>query len=1251
MQTKSRARALIESLLASLLCFLVILVPMAYGQQTQGSMTITVLDPTESLISGAELKLIDQSTNDVRNAITQDGNYKFVNLNFGSYQLVVSKPGFESQSTMVVVQSARNSDIKVTLKVGSASQVVEVQGGTSPVVETTSSATNMTIDTKQIENLPLSGRNIAQFSKLAAGYNGTWNGLPTMAQGSTVDGIVGNSGRWKYSQSADTSVGIAPRLETIGEMTVATDQLDLNQGWGNSNMQIAFVTRRGTNQFHGRLFEDFRNSALNATPWRGTKANLILNEFGGSLGGPIVKDKLFFFGSFSMSKQPSPVSGQNYFFNSNAQKGIFTRSDGTTVNLFNAVAAYNTANGTSLPTSVLPITASRFGEINGYVGKGYVDPTASTDPNITNVYWNQSNSLSYYYPTVRLDYTPSQKMRISFAYNQTKMTSPSANPGWFPDDGRQAGNSSNAFAGSLGWEYTISPTIINQAKFGYLYTAAWFGTGGPTDYISGSETEWNYANPANMAMSGLFYNLPNSRLQPVFSFSDNLSWVKGKHTFSFGVSWYREQDKYWDPPEGYPITTLALAQGDPALQALTNASLGLDPSSDDLGRAQQLYAVLSGRVSDVSGRHAYDPATGKYATGVAFSTLNELMHSWGLSFQDSFKVKSNLTLNYGLRWDFVSPNKDLTGKYHTANPESIFGPSGVGNVFKPGTLSGTMNPVWAAAETAYNGWNVTPQPAIGIAWSPRSNGSFLERMLGGDGTVVRAGYALRRFTEPQQFVWDVGSSYANAFYQSFSSIPSTSGAQGTFVPGSVVWGGAYPSYSYAPNAYAAIIPMSGATFSGDAVAGMNPNIRQPYTQSWNLGIQRSLGGSRALEVRYNGSHTIHQWLAQNINEVNIYENGFLNEFKAAQGNYTINHANGVESFANMGLAGQQALPIMTASGVDFTDATFINNLKLGQAGSMAGTLANTPDYYCNMAGSRFSPCGTSYGPGVSAYPINFWQTNPFAIGSWTGAAYMNDSGFANYNALQMEFRQSYWHGLAFLANYTWSHTLGVATAGDWMGGYTQVTLRDIKSNYGPASTDRQQVIHVSATYDLPFGKGKSFLNQGGILDKIVGGWTGSTIVTWQTGAPFKLAGSNQTINDQPGAYGIQLNGITAQDLQDHVGVFYNSKNQVRYLDPEWVSAMQANGSIKSFSTAGELGQQIYLHGPNQTYVDIGITKAIPITERVRFTFQSEFINAFNHPVFWSSGSGRTVSNTGFGAGALQSNTKPRNIEFRANLEF
>jgi hypothetical protein len=1147
----------------------------------------------------------------------------------------------------------------------------------APLVESTTNAINTTIDLKQIEDLPLGGRNVAQLSQTVAGYNGTWNGLPSAAQGNTVDGIIGNTNRWRYqSLNSAQQTAITPRLENIAEMVISSDQLNLNQGFGNSTMQITYVTRRGTNDFHGRAYYDFRAEWLNATNWGSTtKPKYHQNEIGLSAGGPVFRDKMFFFLSGSVLDIPGSRLTTRTYFADPAKQGTFTYGNGVQANLFSIFAAHNAANGTSFPASVSQMNSmsqARIAEVDGYrqsagvLSRPEVQPT---DPNLRQWEWQSPNSQRTLYPTFRVDYNMSNNWRLNVAYNQTKNRAPYANADHWPGDGRGAGQNSNNASVAFGVETVISPTLLNQFKGGYLYTAAAFGQDGSDGFYTNPTINYGYGGYTDN------YEMPNSRKQPILSVSDNMTWVKGSHMVGFGFNAYREVNQYWDPPEGFTILDLGLVEGDPARDVLTKEAIRAAagpgaplPTDAEWANARALYAMLAGRISAFRGRHAYIPATGAYAVGstpdpngVAFSTLDELLTSWGLFVQDSYRMKPNFTVNVGLRWDFVSPNKDRTGKYHSLTPQDVFGPTRVDDLFNPGaaSLTGTYDPVYTAREAAYGHWRFTPQPAAGITWTPRSDGNFIDRLFGGDKSVVRASYSFRRFTMPQQFVWDMGSSFGLAFYQNFSSSPSISGIPGTFRPGSMALGGpgylpqscataaAAPCFVYSPQQYDSVVHMKSSTFmsGAPAVAGIRGDIGQPYTQSWTFGIQRDLGGGRALEVRYNGNMTRQQWLAMDINEVNIFENGFLAEFNAAKTNLDINQAAGVSSFANRGLPGQVNLPIMTAAAISFTNSTFINQLRNGQAGSFANTLATNRDYFCRMVGASFEPCGASYGAGAG-YPINFWQANPFAIGSWTGASYMSDTGYSNYHGLQLEFRQRLWHGLTMNANYTLSKTMGVQTAGDWTGSYTQFTVRDLKTSYMPAGSDRRHVVNVNATYDLPFGKGRRWLTNGGVLDAIVGGWTVSTIVRFQSGTPFRITGNNNTFNNKRDG-GLILNGITPQDIQDRVGVYFNPAGQPYFLPPAWVDQIKADGTLTSHSAPGDWGEIFYLHGPHQTYTDIGLSKTVPITGRVRFKFQVEMLNAFNNPTFAQNTT--ALASTGFGR-ASQTGTS-RRIELRGNIEF
>jgi len=1264
----------------------------ALGQMTSlGTVTVTVYDTQGSVVQGAKLTLIELASNKAYAADTEQiGSASFVTLHIGTYQLLVSKPGFKiSVENSIVVEGGRTTDVKVTLEVGQVIEKVVVDAGASPLIDTTSSAMASTLDLKQIEDLPVEGRDISSLAFLTAGFSGvpgsgTWDGLPMIAQGNSIDGVTSSTSRMKFA--GNVQPGLQARLEDLQEMTVQTSQIDLNQGMGTATMQVNFVTRQGSNNYHGRIFEDFRNSDLDANSWLNNASlqprnPLILNEFGGSVGGPILKDKLFFFGSFSMAKQPGGYPATNSYLTPNAQQGIFTlpstvnNATPTVVNLFTQVA-----QPAGLPAAVNSQIATEQTLINAAVTSGGATLVPTTDPNLETVRWNVASPTTNYFPAFRVDYDATAKVRLDLSFENTRISQPNAAPPPFPGSGfanRVANNRSNNYISSFGVNWTITPTLTNQFRGGYYYNAFWYDVGGQALWAPPTalpQVSWA------LGASGQTFNLPTSTYYPIINAIDNAVWVRGKHTVTFGFSFIREQDHYWNPPDGIQNDTLGLVNGDPALSAFD--TYFASAASGDRSEAENLYATLIGRVSGVApigSGFPYQPKTGQYATepGQAYN-LDELIKAWGLYAQDSFRVTPHLTINYGLRWDFTGDDYDLTSAYHGATPAEIFGPSGVGNVFKPGTLTGDLNPSYDARSHQYAPWNVSPQPTIGIAWNPDYSGGLLGDLAGGGKTVVRAGFSIKRFTEPQQYFWNNATNHGIAYFQYFSLVPGT--GPGTFNPGSLsldqTSGIPKSAYTLSPPAYAADLPQTDWTWSYYwGGSGMDPNIQQPYLEDWNVGIQRQLTPQNVLEVRYVGHRSLHQWISTDENEINIFENGFLNQFKAAQTNLAINQAHGISSFANNGYPGQQALPIFdtafqgVGSANGYANSVFITDLTQGNAGGLAALLAvppagGTAAYLCNMVGSSLSPCANLGYSTPGAYPLNFWQANPYGQGSGIGTgSYLSAQGYGNYHSLQVDFRQKQWHGMQFDVNYTYSHTLGIQPDNQWLGTVTVFTIRDLRQSYGPTAFDIRHVVHGSGTYDLPFGAGKAFLNQRGVVDKVVGGWSLGTILTIQSGLPFQLFGGYNTFNDY-GDGGLNFSGVSASQLQRSVGVYHVNGPYSYVINP---SLLQPTNSCPSSyitgvcqnTTPGTFGVNPWLYGPHMWNDDLSLSKDVAITERFHFKFQAEMLNVFNHPN-WGTPGGIGANNLlygNFGTATTQSmvsnspNGGARLIELRANISF
>ena len=231
----------------------------------------------------------------------------------------------------------------------------------------------------------------------------------------------------------------------------------------------------------------------------------------------------------------------------------------------------------------------------------------------------------------------------------------------------------------------------------------------------------------------------------------------------------------------------------------------------------------------------------------------------------------------------------------------------------------------------------------------------------------------------------------------------------------------------------------------------------------------------------------------------------------------------------------------------------------------------------------------------------------------------------------------------------------MASPNDWEAANTAIyTMRDLGLSYGPTLYDLRQVVHASVTGELPFGKGRRWMNHGGVLNEVLGGWNIGDIFTFQTGAPVRLTAGSRTFNDY-GDSGVALNGITAATLQNSIGVYHVGAARGGYVDlinPQYLTAAAGGTAnpayIKQNTTPGTIGQIFYLHGPHQTFNDTSISKNFPIfKERVRFNFQAEFLNIFNHPTFGSFNG--SILSTSFAHGSVANS--PRNIEFRGNIIF
>jgi len=1237
---------------------------------TGGSLTITVTDPSGAAVPDAALEVRDLSTNDIRRASTQvNGVYTFPNLPGGTYSMTVSAQGFSNQVfESVVIRTSLETEVKAVLKVGTTSESVTVSASEVPLVQTEASALATNFDTKQVFNLPQLSRSAWGLVYDVPGYaSGTFNNLPGAAiVAADFDGVQSMSNRFREGGYTYGTSVIDPRIENISEFTVTTSQLDLS-GNGTSAMKISIVTKRGTNAFHGLLYEDFRNTVLNANSWSnnanvnahgvGTARPITkYNNFGGSVGGPIRRNKLFFFGTYSMQKNPNTTINSRTVLNPLAQQGIYQYlgPGGTPVQV-------NLLQIAGMPVNqVNPVIQSQLAKINSITSQGLVTPSAS-DPNVSTYTFTLPSNATNTYPMFKIDWNATEKLRFNLSYNQQKSNSGLNNPPNFmgfddtyPLTTYSTGNNKII---SLGSDYVITPTLVNHLQLGYLYQFSSFSPEGMgLNLPSIQEVDWAYG-------TGPYNGYPHTAISSLYSMynvNDSLMWERGKHSIQAGFAGFREWDRYWNGPGGWPDFVLGVNSNDPAYAAITNGTQSLPGINTTFqGSARSLYATLAGDVSGVYiavGR-PLDMASKTYKQFGQYN-LNEVQQSEGFWIQDRWRARPNLTINYGIRWDIVGDDHDKDGAYTGAKSlADLYGPTTLGAMFQPGALGGVGEPSFVASVHKYNTMWKNPQPAVALAWNPQIEGGILEKIFGHNKTVIRTGYSLRNYQTGAQDFWSYGSQ-GLFFYQQGNAVPDpTQTGPGYYKPGSLYVGNPtpVPAYQLSPGTWSPTI--MGSQMFGQSEYAMNPNIRLPYVQSWNFGIQRELGAS-VLEVDYVGNLTLHSWVGMPLNEINIFENGFLQEFKNAQNNLNINMANGKgQTPFNYGLPGEVPLPIFTAafgsagaSGTASVWTGLYSNLVNGAVGTQARSMVSTTSYLCNIiGGANFAPCAGYAGAGK---PLNFWNINPYARTSQL--YYLDASGMADYNALQAQWRTRLTHGAQFTFNYTLAHSLANGSQSQYQDmGYTPYTLRNLHLNYGETGSDIRQALRVVGTYDLPFGKGKMLLNRGGVINAIVNYWTLGTITSITTSAPTAFGGGYATVTNAGSGVNF-LNGMTAQKFQQSLKIQHTGSCSATGCTgwvQEFSPYLASNGTAdpNSFvynTTPGAWGAWPMIRGPWNWTSDMSVTKRVPIHEKYKFMIQATASNVFNHPTI---GLGSlTLTSTSFGRVTPGGN---RSMVLRANIEF
>jgi hypothetical protein len=1224
-----------------------------------GSLAGTVTDPSGAVVSGVTVVVRNKGTGqEFTTTTSESGTFTVPTLNSGLYTVTVNAQGFKQAVVQdVKIDVGKPSSINITMEIGAATDTVNIVGAGGELLQTQTATVGTTITGRQIIEQPQASRDALDLVTLLPGVQttgrprtSTINGLPKGALNITIDGVDVQDNLISSQDGFFTFV--RPRIDAIEEVTVSTATPGAESS-GDGAVQIKFATRGGTNEFHGGLYEYHRNPSLNSNYYFSNlagqpRARILLNQYGGKVGGPITipklfngKDRAFFFVNYEEFRLPEQQLRTRTILSPQAQAGVFqyvTASGVQSVNLLNLAQA----NG--LTSTVDPIVGPLLAQIRSSTSQGSVQAIPNA-PNYQNFNFNGIGGQDRYFSTVRLDFNLTSKHHLENIWNYQEFGNPVdflnlVDPS-FPGFTNAGGQDSQRWSNSTALRSTLTPNLVNEARFTMLGGISLFlGGVSPAQFASQGGYDLNLFDLGITDASAvlafpqrglrLFGNSSNRRNTPSFNFANTVTWVKGAHSFNFGGAWNVIKSFQLDLNQVVPSINFGIAEGDPAEDVFFNPANFPGASAADLATAAQLYATLTGRVSAID-RIAF-LNDGKYGL-LGPQETRFRQPSFALFAQDSWRMRPDLTINLGLRWEPQYAVTSQNTNFAKTSYADLFGVSGVGNLFKPGTLTGrpTQFNELDVDEKLYNDDYNNLAPSIGVAWSPNANGGWLGRLVGSGGqTVVRGGYSMAFVREGLGAVITPLQGNPGGILTVNKDTADGSLPVGTLLRDTARL--APPSFSDRP-----VYPYVGQIF--DTAFGFDPELKTGLVHSFTFGLQREITKDTVIEARYVGTRGRDLWRRYGLNEVNVIENGFLDEFKKAQANLAANQAAGRgNTFAYFGPnSGTAPLPIMLAffSGLPAAQAGATSNYTSTQFRN-ANRLAALSPHNANPVGFAGVLNANFLENGVAAgLAENFFVVNP---GLRLGGVSLNTNDVNTwYDAFQFEVRRRMSKGLLLQANYTFSKSLTNYFFSSQTTFGQPLTLRQENENLERyrAPQDLRHGLKINWIYELPFGRGKWLLgNANGLVERLAGGWEFHGTSRIQSGRPFQFGA-------------VQLVGMTRADLQDLIQIRKNANQTVTFLPddvilntrrafnvsatsatgfsslgvPEgrYLAPANSGGCVQAFT--GQCGfSNLIVEGPKFVRFDLSVVKKVRITEGSNFEFRAEFLNAFNNINFLIGGS-------------------------------
>jgi hypothetical protein len=1273
--------------LLSVLMFMAV----SLSAQTSSTATVTgtVYDKSGAVVPNANVELLDTATGEKSSTTTGSvGEYAFPAIKPGNYKITVSGPGFQqSVVSGIKVEVGKSSLVNVTLQLGQMSQTVEVQAGTGNELQTLDASMGDVLDDNILRNMPTLNRDATSLLLLQPGaipgFNGAVKGSGEgnisggtvagaradqntfMIDGGDASSNMEGGGGYNTSFIATPRAVVPTPVESLEEFRVVTNNqaVTFNRSAG---AEVEMVTRRGSNQWHGAGYWYHQNDELNSNDtfrnqlgiqnpeWRD-------NRYGGRIGGPIWKDRTFFF----------VHEEERHFFT----PAPFTRLAPTAA-MRAGILEFKDASGNIVAYNLNPVATLDPGASQGCAANCPVDPNAGKmiapshlDPRNKGISpailaeWNtmplpndftggdglrtanftstEPTTQNEHFAVARVDHKISNNwdFMASYRYSVSDIV---------PDNvqtdiggltkGCQKGVPCNTASRPLQPRYfvtgltgRITPNLINEFHFNWLrHWWEWSVTGAHTPVLPtslsdailqiGQESKDSGLVPINVDTQNARQRDWNGR---DYTFSDNVTWIRGKHMWQFGGRTQLERFLHIrdDKVSGGLTTPIYFVAKGGAFSNITGFAPGVNIpvtcsssvtanciSSHDATNWERAYISTLGMVDSAT---QVLTRSASLAPNRPFTNITQTANvdSYELHFADTFRIKPSLTVTYGLTWGVQMPPFEVNG-LQTMVVDASTGKLIIADQLLAAKQAGALNgqvvnptlgftPIKATGRKyPYEPDYTNLGPRLAAAWNPSFTSGFLGSLFGDRKTVIRAGWG-RAFDR----VNGVGIVLTPALGIGFGDLsvcttPGTTGACGTGgTPSTNFRIGVDGNHLTVPPLPAVsgsvIIPGQGGNIplaSANSVFEntdfrIDPRRQVGGTDMIDLTIQRELPGKMLLEVGYVGR--LSRDLYQNIDLNHI---PYMFTPKGVNQSY----AQAFDLVAAQVQAGVLPAAVTPQPWFEF---------MLGAGGTRSAAASENAFFASHGAGAAWFDLEPNFVTG----PMTATNRQIKAI-DWTMS-----NGESNYHAGFVTLRSRAYRGLTFDANYTFSHSLDDV-------GLTQentCAVTDafkLSRDYGPSTFDRRHAFNLLVTYELPLGKGKAFAT-GPVADKVFGGWSVSGVYTAASGLPLYVYddgacgtefGSTATNGDPIGLLPLKSGVINAS--------VHNSASGLNaFANP---GAVAAAFRYPTFADA-RLGMGA-IRGLFRWNLDFGLAKTTRITERVSTRFDVQFVNAFNHPMYSGS---------------------------------